>query len=105
MGNQKEPESLISILPVRITPRAKQNEISELMADGTIKIRLTAPPVDGKANLALVDFLSDVLNIRTSRIELISGMKGRDKRVRIDGSDRQTLYRRIKQHLQQGEAM
>ncbi len=96
MRFQNGDERLNTIIPVRITPRAQKNEISELMEDGTVKIRLTAPPIDGKANKALVDFLSDILNIRRSRIEIISGMKSRDKRVRINGIGDQILYRSIK---------
>ncbi len=96
MRFQNGDERLNTILPVRITPRAQKNEISELMEDGTVKIRLTAPPIDGKANKALVDFLSDILNVRRSRIEIISGMKSRDKRVRINGIGDQILYRSIK---------
>lgn len=96
MRFQNGDERLNTIIPVRITPRAQKNEISELMEDGTVKIRLTAPPIDGKANKALVDFLSDILNVRRSRIEIISGMKSRDKRVRINGIGDQILYRSIK---------
>ncbi len=95
MRFQNGDERLNTIIPVRITPRAQKNEISELMEDGTVKIRLTAPPIDGKANKALVDFLSDILNVRRSSIEIISGMKSRNKQVRITGFGEHTLYRSI----------
>lgn len=86
-------------LAVRITPRASKNEISEILSDGTVKIRLTAPPVEGKANLALVDFLSDVLGVPPSRIEIVAGATGRDKLISVLDMDADALHQRILQHL------
>ncbi|MBX3004028.1 MAG: YggU family protein [Anaerolineales bacterium] len=70
-------------LAIRVTPRASRNEIVEILPDDTIKIRLTAPPVDGKANEALVDFLAKVLGVAKSRIEIVAGQTGRDKLVTV----------------------
>lgn len=70
-------------LAIRVTPRASRNEIVEILPDNTIKVRLTAPPVDGKANEALIDFLSKVLSVARSRIEIVAGETGRDKLVTI----------------------
>ncbi|UYN89308.1 MAG: YggU family protein [Anaerolineales bacterium] len=81
-------------LAIRVTPRASRNEIVEILPDHTIKIRLTAPPVDGKANEALIDFLSKVLSVPRSRIEIVAGQTGRDKLVTIidmDSSEAQDL--------------
>jgi len=86
-------------LAVRITPRASKNEISEILSDGTVKIRLTAPPVEGKANLALVDFLSDVLGVPPSRIEIVAGATGRDKLISVLDMDADSMHQRILQHL------
>ena len=72
-----------SALAIRVTPRAKRNQIVEVMADDTIKVRLTAPPVEGKANQALVDFLAEVLGVNKSRIEMVGGATSRDKLVSI----------------------
>jgi uncharacterized protein (TIGR00251 family) len=88
-----------SALAVRITPRASRDEISEILSDGTVKIRLTAPPVEGKANTALVDFLADVMGIPASRIEIVAGKSGRDKLVSILDLDAETVHQRILQHL------
>lgn len=55
------------------------------MADGTLKIRLTAPPVDGAANAALIEFLSNAFSVPKSHIEILSGHTARQKIVRIDG--------------------
>jgi uncharacterized protein (TIGR00251 family) len=72
-----------ALFAVRIQPRASKNEIIP-MEGGAFKIRLTAPPVDGAANEALVKFLSDFLGIAKSRIEIISGETSREKRIRIN---------------------
>jgi uncharacterized protein (TIGR00251 family) len=72
------------LLPVRIQPRASKNEIVE-MEGGGLKIRLTAPPVDGAANEALVRFLADRLGIAKSRVEIVSGHTGREKVIGISG--------------------
>ncbi len=71
-------------LSVRIQPRASKNEALR-MEDGGLKIRLTAPPVDGAANEALVKFLSDRLGVAKSRVEIVSGHTSREKIVRVNG--------------------
>ncbi|MCI0521064.1 MAG: DUF167 domain-containing protein [Chloroflexi bacterium] len=86
-------------LAVRVTPRASKNEIAEILSDGVVKIRLTAPPVEGKANQALVEFLSEVLQVPKSRIDIVAGETGRDKLVSILGLDVDTVHARILQHL------
>jgi hypothetical protein len=80
---EKKPTDSFT-LSVRIQPRASKNELL-YQADGTLKIRLTAPPVDGAANEALIRFLSDRFSTPKSQIEIVSGHTGRDKIVRIHG--------------------
>ncbi len=87
-------------LAIRVTPRASRNEIVEVLADGTVKIRLTAPPVEGKANEALVKFLSEVLDVSPAKIEIVAGMTGKDKLVSILDMDAQTVHARILQNMQ-----
>jgi uncharacterized protein (TIGR00251 family) len=82
-------------LAVRVQPRAGRNEIVEIQTDGTIKIRLAAPPVEGKANAALVEFLARVLDIPRSKIEIIAGAAGRQKLVSILDLDADTVSERI----------
>jgi uncharacterized protein (TIGR00251 family) len=88
-----------SALAVRITPRASHNEIVEVMSDGTIKIHIAAPPVDGEANEQLVTFLAEVLNIPKSRIEIVAGAVGRDKLISVLDMDTETVHKRILAHL------
>jgi uncharacterized protein (TIGR00251 family) len=70
------------ILNVRAVPRASKDELAGLMGDA-LKIRIQAPPVEGKANAYLVKFLSKHWKIPRSRIEILSGETGRNKRLRI----------------------
>ena len=79
-------------LRVRVIPRAKQNQISEILEDGTIKIRINAPPSDGKANKALIKYLSEVLNIPRSKIQIASGGKAREKKIEFIGCEVEQIY-------------
>ena len=90
MAKKHEFSKSDTVIRIRVIPRAKKSEISQVLADGTIKIRLTAPPVEGKANQALVRFLADVFDISPSNIEIISGVKGRKKIVLIEGINQKT---------------
>jgi uncharacterized protein (TIGR00251 family) len=67
-----------------LQPKASKNEIVGLHGEA-IKIRLTAPPVDGKANAALLRFLASYFAVPLSSLTLLSGQTGRHKRVRLDG--------------------
>ena len=86
-------------ITVRITPRTAKNEITEIMDDGTVKIRLTAPPVEGKANQGLIEFLAKVLNVKRDRIEIISGLTSREKIVTILDLSPEELQARILSHI------
>jgi uncharacterized protein (TIGR00251 family) len=70
------------ILTVRVHPGARTNAITGVH-DGTLKISLTTPPTDGRANEALVAFLAERLRIPRSRISLLSGATSRGKSLRI----------------------
>ena len=82
-------------LAVRVVPRSSKNEIAGILEDGTIKIRLTASPVEGRANQALIEFLSEVLEIPRSKIEIIAGEKGREKLISVLDLDAETAQARI----------
>jgi uncharacterized protein (TIGR00251 family) len=86
-------------LAVRVTPRASKDEIVEVLSDGTVKVHLTAPPVEGKANDALVKFLSGVLGVAPSRLEVVAGASGRDKLISVMDMDTHTLHKKIVEHL------
>lgn len=86
-------------LAVRVIPRSSKNEISEIQSDGTIKVRLTAPPVDGKANKALIEFLADVLDLAPSKLEIVAGESARDKLIVVLDLDPDTVNERILNHI------
>jgi uncharacterized protein (TIGR00251 family) len=81
-------------LRLRIQPRASREEIVGVAGD-TIRIRLTAPPVDGAANQALVRLLAHRLQVPRSAVELISGLTGRDKLVAVAGLSAEETARRL----------
>ena len=70
---------------VRVVPKASKTEIIGLMDDGALKVRLTAPPVEGKANEALIAFLADVLSVRRDQVEIVAGHGGREKLISVIG--------------------
>ena len=74
------------LLRVHAQPRAAKSEIAGLMGEA-LKIRLAAPPVDGKANRALAEFLAETLNLPKSAVRLKSGETGREKLFIITGAD------------------
>jgi uncharacterized protein len=88
-----------SALAVRVTPRASRNEIVELLDDGTIKVRIASSPADQEANDMLIGFLSDVLGVPRSRLDIVAGVMGRDKLISIVDMDAETVHQRILAHL------
>lgn len=72
------------LLSVLVQPKASKNEIAGLVED-RLKIRLTAPPVDGKANEALVRFLAKRLGLPRSQVSLAGGHRSRRKEILIQG--------------------
>jgi uncharacterized protein (TIGR00251 family) len=86
-------------LAVRVTPRARKNEIVDVLSDGTVKVHLTAPPVEGKANAELIKFLSKELDIPASRMEVVAGASGRDKLISFIDIDADTLHKKIVEHI------
>lgn len=67
-----------------------------------VRIRLTAPPLDNRANEALVRFLAAKLGIPRPRVEIVSGMRGRRKVVRVAGMSRDDIFRRLELELPPG---
>ena len=87
-------------IAVRVTPRANRNKITELQSDGTIKVHIAAAPVDDAANRELVKFMSEVLGVPKSRIDIVAGASGRDKLLAVLDMDAEMVQRRILAYLE-----
>ena len=72
------------ILAVRVIPRARKSEIAGTR-DGALLVRLAAPPVEGAANDALIEFLAKRLGAPRRAVRIVSGERGRQKRVAVAG--------------------
>jgi uncharacterized protein (TIGR00251 family) len=70
------------VVEVRVQPRASRTEFAGLLGD-RLKVRLQAPPVDGRANAALLEFIAECCRLPKGRVTLDAGQTGRDKRVRL----------------------
>lgn len=73
-----------AVLELLVQPRASRTRVVGVH-DGRLKIQLAAPPVDGEANAALLEFLADALGLKRSEVSLLAGESGRRKRVRVAG--------------------
>ena len=78
---------------LRVTPGASKNDVS--CAEGVYKVRLTAPPVEGKANRALIEYLAKKLDVPRSVVEIISGASSRNKTILISGLSPDEIYKRL----------
>ena len=80
---------------VRLTPRAAREQIAAGPEAGTYSARVTAPPVDGRANDALRKLIARRAGVAPSRVAVVRGDKSRDKLVRVEGLDEATLRERL----------
>jgi len=88
------PDGLI--FTIFVQPRASKNEVVGLYGDA-VKIRLTAPPVEGKANKMCAAYLAKSLGVPKSAVEIVSGQTGRNKQVKVAclPAEQDELRRRI----------
>jgi uncharacterized protein len=89
-GNRPEPESTLSLLRVRLQPRARRDEIAGERA-GAVLVRVTAPPVDGKANDALRRLVAGAAGVAPSKVTIVRGHTSRDKVLEVEGVDAREL--------------
>ncbi|MEZ5075850.1 MAG: DUF167 domain-containing protein [Solirubrobacterales bacterium] len=81
-------------IAVRLRPRGHRDELIGV-ADGVLQARVTAAPVDGKANKALCRLIAKRVGVAPSRVSVARGAKSRDKLVRVEGIDAETLAARL----------
>lgn len=81
------------LISVRVTPRAKRERIE--IRDGVLRVFISAAPVDGQANDAVVKVLSKSIGVAKSSIAIVRGEKSREKTVRISGLDESEIMSRL----------
>jgi uncharacterized protein len=81
-------------LSVQVQPRASRNAVAGWVGEA-LKIRLTAPPVEGAANAACLAFLADLLDLPPSQLEILTGTRSRHKIIRITGLTQEELHARL----------
>ena len=79
---------------VKVHPRAKKNAITGELGDA-LKLSLTAPPIEGRANEACVEFLANLLKLPLSSVTIASGHNGRRKVIRVVGLSAEEVRKRI----------
>lgn len=82
-------------LTIRVTPRARKTEFAGILEDGTVRIRVQAPPIEGKANRDLIQFLAKVFGVRKNCIEIVAGERGLDKIVSVTDMSAEDMEKRI----------
>ena len=87
-----------AILQVKVHPRAKKNAITGVVGDA-LKLALTAPPVEGRANEACIVFLAEVLNVPRSSVTIAAGETSRNKVIRIAGVSAAQVEDRLREWL------
>ena len=86
----KEPQSQTVTLSIRVTPRAKRNTVTK-MKDGSVKVYVTAPPEDGRANEAVVETIAEWLGVKRRQVTIVSGATSRNKLVRLTGVSQEQI--------------
>lgn len=91
---ESAPRAVSATFAVRVVPRSSKEEVAGF-SGGVVRIRLTAPPVENRANEALVRFLSRMLDVPRRQVEIVSGGVGRQKIVRVGGVAQGDLLRKL----------
>lgn len=86
----------VADLRIRLTPRAKgRDRLAGRREDGVLLARVSAPPVDGRANDALCRLVAGALDVPPSRVSVVRGQTAREKLIRVDGLDEAEVERRL----------
>jgi uncharacterized protein (TIGR00251 family) len=83
---------------VKVHPRARKNAITGVVGDA-LKLALTAPPVEGRANQAVIEFFADLFQIPRSSVTIASGETSRNKVIRIAGVSKPAAEQRLAENL------
>jgi uncharacterized protein (TIGR00251 family) len=83
-----------TVIRIKLLPKSSRNQVVGREGDH-FKVKVTAPPVEGRANKALIDLLAKKLGVPKSHIEIISGKSSRLKSIRIDGLSIEEITRKV----------
>jgi uncharacterized protein len=83
---------------IRVQPRAARTAISGTVGDA-LKVSVSAPPLDGRANVAVVEFFSEILSVPRSTVQVVAGERSRNKIIRISGCSGAEVQRMLREHF------
>jgi hypothetical protein len=83
------------MLAVRVQPGARQEGLVGWADDGTLRLKVAAPPEGGRANQAVVELLAELLKVKPRQLVVVRGMTSRSKWIRVDGLDEPTVKDRL----------
>ena len=86
-------------LTVRLTPKASRNAVAGILEDGTIKIHVTASPVNGQDNQAMKKLLAEVLEVSEADVSIIAGETGRDKLISVLSLNAVAVTKQLRKYL------
>lgn len=81
---------------VKVPPRARRNGITGIVGDA-LKLDLTAPPIDGRANQSCIDFLAELLEVPRSSVTIAAGQNSRNKIIRVEGLSAEQVRGRLQE--------
>ena len=93
--------SQASTLSIRVRPGASRNRVGEFR-DGVLRVSVTAPPRDGRANAAVLELLAGALGVPRTRLRILRGHSSRDKVMAVDGVGATELTRRLEMGVKAG---
>ena len=92
----EKSQNKLNQLSLKVTPNAGRNEITGF-TDGVLHLKIKAPPVKGKANRELIDFLSKELGVKKSAVTIVRGQTSRNKVIAVAGMSRDDILKKITQ--------
>jgi uncharacterized protein (TIGR00251 family) len=86
-------------LSLRVQPGAKRSALLARLASGTYKVAVAAPPIEGRANEAVVELVSELLGIKRKQVTVARGSSSRSKLIEVEGLDEADVHARLAARL------
>ena len=84
--------------PIRVQPRAARTAITGTVGEA-LKVSVSAPPLEGRANAAVVEFFSEILSVPRVSVQVVAGERSRNKVIRIAGCSGSDVQRKLREHF------